>query len=154
MWLYNCLATVACPHLEYYLHTPHPCALEHTLLRVHMNYRSRKFSSFSPPALIGEIFILQIFVLCQWLYKAYNDLYHMDENKIYSTEYFCNAKVHVVGLGEIFVQQKFSAVQYICSCYTYMCAHSQYPSGASRGVWAPTGEQASILLPRELLEEI
>ena len=30
--------------------------------------------------------------------------------KIYSTEYFCNAKV--AGLSEIFVQQKFLTIQY------------------------------------------
>ena len=29
--------------------------------------------------------------------------------KIYSTEYFCNAKV--AGIGEIFVQRKFSAIR-------------------------------------------
>ena len=31
--------------------------------------------------------------------------------KIYSTEYFCNAKV--AGIGEIFVQRKVSAIRYI-----------------------------------------
>ena len=31
--------------------------------------------------------------------------------KIYSTEYFCNAKV--AGIGKIFVQQKFSVVWYM-----------------------------------------
>ena len=33
--------------------------------------------------------------------------------KIYSIEYFCTAKVHVAGLGEMFVQQKFLAIRYI-----------------------------------------
>ena len=33
--------------------------------------------------------------------------------KIYSTKYFCNAKVS--GLGEIFVKQKFSRIQYAVS---------------------------------------
>ena len=35
--------------------------------------------------------------------------------KIYSTEYFCNTKVYVAGLGEIFIQQTFSAIWYVLS---------------------------------------
>ena len=31
--------------------------------------------------------------------------------KIYSSEYFCNARV--AGIGEIFVQRKFSAIRYM-----------------------------------------
>ena len=31
--------------------------------------------------------------------------------KIYSSEYFCNARV--AGIGEIFVQRKFSAIRYL-----------------------------------------
>ena len=36
--------------------------------------------------------------------------------KIYSTEYFCSTKV--AGLGKLFVQQKFLAIQYMIVMYT------------------------------------
>ena len=32
--------------------------------------------------------------------------------KIYSSEYFCNARVHVAGIGKFFVQRKFSVIRY------------------------------------------
>ncbi len=39
--------------------------------------------------------------------------------KVYSTEYFCNTKV--AGLGEIFVQRKISAIQYLISVVQCLC---------------------------------
>ena len=66
----------------------------------------RKFSPFLPPALIGKIFIPRI-VFPVLMIRVYGDLYHMGETLFH----FCNAKV--AGLGNIFVQLKFSAVRYI-----------------------------------------
>ena len=45
--------------------------------------------------------------------------------KIYSTEYFCNIKVHVTGLGEIFVQRKFLRIWYFSfTCIVTCMFHS------------------------------
>ena len=67
-----------------------------------------------PPKLLWDFFIPWMFVLYYWLHRALGDLYHM--GKIYSTEYFCNAKV--AGLGKILSSEKFSAVH--CTVFKFM----------------------------------
>ena len=70
----------------------------------------RKFSPLLPPGLVGENFYSEN------LLSHVND--YIEHNimatftvlvKIYSIQYFCNTKV--LGLGEIFFQRKFSAIQ-------------------------------------------
>ena len=39
-------------------------------------------------------------------------------------DYFCNTKVHVPGLGEIFVQRKFLAIQYVLSVFPLTHPHT------------------------------
>ena len=40
--------------------------------------------------------------------------------KFYSIEYFCNTKVHISGVGEIFVKRKFSRIWY----YFHLCENN------------------------------
>ena len=48
--------------------------------------------------------------------------------KIYSSEYFCNARV--AGIGEIFVQRNFSAIRYHTYHQEYIKTSSQYDARA------------------------
>ena len=67
-------------------------------------FAGRKLSPISPSALIGEIFITQIFLSC--VNDYIEDMVTFTALvKIYSTEYFCNTR-----LGEIFVKEKFSRI--------------------------------------------
>ena len=83
--------------------------------RIWKIFARRKFSPISPSALIGEIIITRIF--CPVLIDYIEDMATFTAlAKIYSTEYFCNTKVAV--LGEIFVQRKFFRIQYSCIVIT------------------------------------
>ena len=65
---------------------------------------------------MGEIFVFCPAIFLSHVYNymdPYGDPYCMGE-----ISYFCNARV--ADLGEIFVQRKFSAVQYTCA-HQYVC---------------------------------
>ena len=65
------------------------------------------FRQFHHLVMLAKILFREFFVLCQQSHRAYGDLYHIGKN----FKSFCNTKVP--GLGKIFVQRKFSAMQYI-----------------------------------------
>ena len=80
----------------------------HNIYHIARNFRLEKIFAFFHPLLSWAKFLYHDFFYPLLMHRAYGNLYCMGE--IYSTEHFCNAKV--TGLGETFVQQKFSAIYY------------------------------------------
>ena len=103
----------------------------HTMLYVHTHTNLPHMRKFSP----GETFAN--FAICSHWRNFYhaNFLSYVNDYiedmatftalaKIYSTKYFCNTKISV--LGEIFVKLKFSCIRYIYNyIYIYMALGNQ-----------------------------